>query len=134
ANGTAPPAGARHGDRRTTTVAYAKPSTSSFVAGEYIEHTRACVVPMRVYALRDRPGLAAYLDGCSRVLEVLVREFGAYPYDGFTLVEAPAAVTRAAGFDGASFEGYIVATDELLDQPFLLAYFAHELGHQWWGN
>jgi hypothetical protein len=122
------------GATRTTTVVYARPSTFSFVAAELVEQTRDGVVPMRAYVLRDRPGIAPYLDGCSRVLEVLTREFGTYPYDGFALVELPNSATTAAGFSGASFEGFMVANSDSLDAPFNLAYFGHEVGHQWWGN
>jgi len=122
------------GDVRTTTVAYPTPATFSFVAAELTERHRDGVVPMRTYTLRDRPGIDAYLDGCARVLGVLTREFGPYPYDGFALVELPDRATAAAGFGGASFEGFIVANRSALDAPFNLAYFGHELGHQWWGN
>lgn len=122
------------GDRKTSAVTYAVPSTFSFIAAELELRERSGRVPMRVYTLRDRPGIDDYLAGCSRVLEVLTREFGPYPYDGFALVEAPSSATRAAGFSGASFEGYIVASSDSLDLPFNLAYFGHEIGHQWWGN
>ncbi len=122
------------GDRRTTTVTYRAPSTFSFIAAELELRERPGVVPMRVYTLRDRPGIDDYLAGCSRVLELLTREFGPYPYDGFALVEAPASATEPAGFSGASFEGYIVASSDSLDRSFNLAYFGHEIGHQWWGN
>ena len=122
------------GATRTTTVTYAQPATFSFVAAPLIEHARAGKVPMRALVTRDRPTLAAYLDGVSRALDVLVGEFGPYPYDSFALVELPDAITEAAGFWGASFEGFMVASSSNLDAPFNLAYFGHELGHQWWGN
>jgi hypothetical protein len=128
------------GDTRTTTVTYSQPSTFSFVAAELVETTRAGVVPMRALVLRDRASgaraaaVADYLDGCSRVLGVLARELGGYPYDGFALVELPDAATGPAGFSGASFEGFMVANSTSLDEPFNLAYFGHEIGHQWWGN
>ncbi len=122
------------GNTRTTTVTYAKPATFSFVAAEFIQHERQGVVPMRAFVLHDRQGLDAYLDGCSRILALLTQEFGPYPFDGFVLVEAPGSATQPAGFSGASFEGYMVASSDDLDQPFNLAYFGHEIGHQWWGN
>jgi hypothetical protein len=122
------------GAARTTTVTYAQPATFSFVAAPLIEHARAGAVPMRALVTRDRPTLAAYLDGASRALDVLAREFGPYPYDSFALVELPDAITEAAGFWGASFDGFMVASSSNLDAPFNLAYFGHEIGHQWWGN
>jgi len=122
------------GGERITTVAYTRPSTFSFLAAEFVERRQAGAVPMRAYLLRDRPGIAAYLDGCTRALGVLTRAFGAYPYDDFALVELPTAAAEAAGFSGASFEGFMAASSEQLDAPFNLAYFGHELGHQWWGN
>jgi len=119
---------------RTTAVVYDKPSTFSFAAAAFVERTRDGVVPMRAYVLHDRPEMDAYLDGCSRALAILSREFGAYPYPGFALVELPSDATRAAGFSGASFEGFMAASSKDLDAPFNLAYFGHEIGHQWWGN
>jgi aminopeptidase N len=128
------PTHAASGEDTVSTVAYRTPSSFSFIAAELVMRERKGVVPMRVYTLRDRPGIDAYLDGCSRVLEILTREFGSYPYDGFALVEAPNDASSAAGFSGASFEGFMVANSRSLDAPFNLAYFGHEIGHQWWGN
>lgn len=120
--------------QRVTTVAYTRPSTFSFIAGAFIERRHDGVVPMRAYLLRDRPGIAAYLDGCTWALGVLTREFGAYPYDSFALIELPTATAQAAGFDGAGFEGFMASTSDTLEAPFNLAFFGHEIGHQWWGN
>jgi len=117
-----------------TTVVYSRPSTFSFVAAPLVARSRTGAVPTRAYVLRDRPGIDAYLDGCARAIGILAHEFGAYPYDGFALVELPSAATQAAGFSGASFEGFMVASSRDLDAPFNLAYFGHEIGHQWWGN
>lgn len=122
------------GAERITTVRYTRPTTFSFIAAAFIAHERRGAVRMTAYVLRDRPGIAAYLDGCSRALAVLTREFGAYPYDSFALVEVPSDAASAAGFSGASFEGFMAASSRDLDAPFNLAYFGHELGHQWWGN
>lgn len=119
---------------RTTRASYTQPSTFSFVAAPLIARARRGAVPVHAMVTRERAELPAYLDGCARILDVLSREFGAYPYDSFTLVELPDAVTEAAGFWGASFDGFMIASSSNLDAPFNLAYFGHELGHQWWGN
>jgi hypothetical protein len=122
------------GDTRSTRVVYSAPSTFSFIAAEWVERSRPGVVPMHAYLLRDRPVATAYLDGCSRILELLSREFGPYPYGSFALVEAPDSATSAAGFGGASFEGFMVAGTSSVEGRFNLAYYGHEIGHQWWGN
>jgi hypothetical protein len=75
-----------------------------------------------------------YLDGCAKILDVLVAEFGPYPHAEFALVEVPNEQAEKAGFAGASVDGFIYANSFFLDQDFNLAYYGHEIGHQWWGN
>jgi hypothetical protein len=89
-------------------------------------------VPITGYVLRRRPDTQQRLERLSRVLDHLVQEFGPYPYHGFSIVEVPDE--QAAGFAGASSAGLILVTSSVLDNPFSLAYYAHELSHQWWGN
>jgi len=107
------------------------PSYFSFGAGKYILHERRGAVPVRIYSLRPRKNINNYLDGSSQILRFLAQQFGPYPREEFAIVEVP---TEKAFFAGASVQGFIFAKGSFLDQAFNIAYFGHEISHQWWGN
>jgi len=87
------------------------------------------------YLLRERPRADVYLSGIERVINVLSREFGPYRYGRFMLVEVPeSAAVASGGFNAFGSAGGIVTRSGALDRPFNLAYYAHEIGHQWWSN
>lgn len=106
-----------------------QPSKFGFASGKYTIIRRAGKVPFNLYLLRPRAQAQAILDGSARGLNFLTNLFGAFPYGEFSLVEVnfPTVVT------GTSELGFILADDSKLDE-FDLAYWAHEMGHQWWGN
>jgi tetratricopeptide (TPR) repeat protein len=110
------------------------PSKFSFAAAKYTVLKRDGIVPMRAYLLHPRANVEGYFDGSSKVLAVLSKEFGKYPYDEFSIAEVPSEQAGKAGFSGASLNGFMLANKEALDDPFNLAYYGHEIGHQWWGN
>ncbi|HKP76429.1 MAG TPA: M1 family aminopeptidase, partial [Longimicrobiaceae bacterium] len=105
----------------------------SFAAARYHVQRVGGALPITVYSLAPRPNTAALTARLAEVVAVLVREFGPLPQGEFALVEAPADRAGAAGFDGASLDGMILATESYLDGPFNMGFFAHEVGHQWWG-
>ena len=107
------------------------PSYFSFGAGKYILHERGGAVRIRMYLLRPRKNVDDYLDGSSEILRFLSQQFGPYPREEFAIVEVP---TEKAFFAGASVQGFIFAKGSFLDQAFNIAYFGHEISHQWWGN
>lgn len=75
------------------------------------------------------------LDGIARIINVLEHEFGPYRYGHFRLVEVPESAAEAAGgFNAFGGAGGIVTRSGALDRPFNIAYYAHEIGHQWWSN
>lgn len=111
-----------------------QPSQFSFAAGRYQVHRRAGKVPMTLYLLKDRAFADQMVTGCWRVLQVLEKEFGPYPYGEFAIVETPSPQSGQSGFGGASFEGFMFVDTGFLRQGFNLALFGHEIGHQWWGN
>ncbi|HEX8669471.1 MAG TPA: hypothetical protein VF727_13985 [Allosphingosinicella sp.] len=111
------------------------PGDPWFAAGPFEVERRAGRYPAEIYLLKPRPGMAAYLDGCTRIIDVLSERFGAYPFGTFTLVELPVEITgRTGGFNALGSPGAILTSGAALDTPFNLAYFGHEIGHQWWGN
>lgn len=110
------------------------PSQFSFAAGKYTVLKRNGIVPMRAYLLHPRANVDGYLDGSTKVLGILSDEFGKYPYPEFAIAEVPSDQAFQAGFSGASLNGFMLANKEALDEPFNLAYYGHEIGHQWWGN
>ncbi|MGH7629999.1 MAG: M1 family aminopeptidase [Gemmatimonadales bacterium] len=89
---------------------------------------------LSLYLLRERTGALSYLRRLEHVIQVLAGEFGPFPYKSFALIEVPADAGRAAGFDGASLDGMMLAIGPFLDRPFNLAFYGHEIGHQWWGG
>ncbi len=117
-----------------TTFAFPRPIFFSFAAARYEVTRRVDVVPVSAYVLHSRPRIEDYLAGAGRVLTVLVKEFGAYPNAQFAIAEVPPSQADSAGFEGASLEGLILASSTYLDREFNIAYFGHELSHQWWPN
>lgn len=105
-----------------------QPSKFGFASGNYTVVRREGRVAFNLYLLRPRPEAATILDGAARALDVLTTLFGPFPYGDFSLVEVdfPTVVTGTSEF------GFILADDSKLD-AFDLAYWAHEIGHQWWG-
>jgi aminopeptidase N len=112
-----------------------QPSMFSFAVAKYIVERRTSRrgVSTAAYLLRSRPHIGEYLDKCTKVIDVLVQEFGPNPYDDFALVEVPTEQASKASFSGASFEGFIFSNADFLDKDFNTAYYGHEIAHQWWG-
>jgi len=109
------------------------PTYFSFAAGKYMVFRREGIAPVAAYLLRPRDNAQAYLDGCSKILERLEKEYGPHPYgDRFAIVEVP--TEKLYGSSGASFPNFIFANSASLDAPFDPVFFGHEMGHIWWGN
>jgi hypothetical protein len=122
------------GDRDEYDFDVTSPSSFTFAAAKYIVQQVPGRVPITLYTLKPRANSQAYADGCQRILAYLPKEFGPYPYPNFAIVEVPSGPASGSGFSGASFEQMMFADTSSLDAPFNLAYFAHEISHQWWGN
>jgi hypothetical protein len=112
-----------------------QPSMFTFAMARYIieRRTSSRGVSTSAYLLRARSHIGDYLDQCTRVIDVLVQEFGPNPYEDFALVEVPSEQAGKASFSGASFEGFIFSNADFLDKQFNTAYYGHEIAHQWWG-
>jgi hypothetical protein len=128
--------GTREDDAKTVfEFKVTQPSMYSFAVGKYIVRRHEGKVPTTLYLLKDRPFAQEMVEGLGKVLDVLVREFGPYPYGNeFAIVETPSPQSEMSGFSGASLEGFMFVTTAALRGGFNLALFGHELGHQWWGN
>ncbi len=124
---------ARSGEGTRFELAVERPGALWFAVGRYVRVDRAGAVPVSIFALHSRDVLP-YLDQTERVLGVLSREFGPFPYRRFSIVEIPSEQAAASGFGGAGVEGAILVPGTGLDAPFNLAYYGHEISHQWWGN
>ncbi len=105
-----------------------EPSKFAFASGKYIITRREGKVPFNLYLLRPRAQAQTILEGCAKTLNFLTNLFGEFPHREFSLVEVdfPTIVRGTSEF------GFIFAHRSKLDE-FDLAYWAHELGHQWWG-
>ena len=110
------------------------PTVFAFAAAKYTVLQRDGTVPMRLYLLHPRSNAGEYLDGASKVLTMLTKEFGPYPYAEFAIAEVPPEQAHKAGFSGAGMNGFMLAETASLDAPFNLGFYGHEIGHQWWGN
>jgi hypothetical protein len=110
------------------------PMHLSFAAANYHVTRLAGPIPVTGYTLKARPDTESYLAKVQQVVTGLAREFGRYPYPEISLAEVPRHQANSTGFDGASVEGLVLLSDYSLDDRFSVAFFGHELSHQWWGN
>lgn len=124
------------GQVRTTRFEMEEPIVPSFASAPFHVVRIEGKVPVTMYFLKARPELEnAFSNGCTEILGVLQKEFGPYPYPDFSIIETPSPESsRDLGFSGASYEGFMFADSDSVDAGFNLAYFGHEMSHQWWGN
>jgi hypothetical protein len=108
------------------------PAVFAFATADYSQVHVKGTTPVTGYFLRTRESSESNLQRLESVLANLTKEFGAYPYGSFSIVEVPD--DQALGFAGSSSAGLILVTSSSLDGPFSLPYYAHELSHQWWGD
>jgi len=128
---TSDDADAAHG---TFTFRNDVPTGFSFASGPYTVVRGDAAIPVAGYFITARPDANDYLARCVRVVAFLQTQFGPLPYGRFGLVEVPNDEADAAGFSGASVEGFIFSGSASLDAPFNTAFYGHEISHQWWGN
>jgi tetratricopeptide (TPR) repeat protein len=123
------------GGLETQAFAVDHPLDFSFAAAKYF-HREESVDGTRlgVYLLSGGDGKAGlYLREASRVLRCERSLYGAYPFDGYDVVEIPSEKTGALG--GSSEQGMnLFPAGVLPDDSFPLLLLAHEMGHSWWGN
>ncbi len=113
------------------------PTYFAFAAGNYTVVRHNGSIPVAAYLLNPRQNMAQYLDGVSRILNVLTQEFGAYPFDEFALVEIPRDLAQKAGFNATGVQGFILINSRAFDAPdvkYVLNFFGHEFSHQWFPN
>jgi hypothetical protein len=128
------------GDRRTIDYRLTSPTRIDFAAGplKVIKvPQRKGEVPVNLYLLRDREFAADLVAIVRSSITTLEREFGDFPYREFAVVEFPSEPAGLkAFFSGASQGGYILMSSGDLDGRRAdprNSFFAHEIGHQWWG-
>jgi aminopeptidase N len=96
--------------------------------------THAGTVPISAWLLKPRDKIDAYLDGVDKMVSVLTKEFGPYPFGALALVEVPRPIAQAAGFNAFSPASFLVLNHRTFDVPdvkYSHQWLGHELGHQW---
>jgi hypothetical protein len=114
--------------------AAARPGYFTFAAARFAVSSHQGKVPTKLFLLRPRPDGAALTRRLSAIIDFLATQFGPFPYAGLSIVETPHDPSHQAGFSGADVGEIMFVDGDMLDGDFVLAFYAHELGHSWWGN
>lgn len=109
-----------------------EPVKFGFACGRYEVVRKAGAAPYALYLLRERGGdkTRAILYGAAETQKFLIKLFGPAPRRELSFVEVDFSPSPVKGL---SEFGYILADDSVFED-FDRAYWAHEMGHQWWGN
>jgi hypothetical protein len=118
------------GSRTVTTFRNEVPAKLAFAFGPYREAARSKPFPMRVLTRHDPAAAEEIMGRLATLLPTLEEAFGAPPYRSLALVE----VAFEGRVLGTSEYGMIFADPSRMSGSFDAAYWAHEFGHQWWGN
>jgi len=110
------------------------PSTFAFTLDKFKVLRSPGPIPVAIYLKEPKPNEAEMLKGIRGVVDELTSIYGNFPYPEFALVEVSDAAVQGAGFGGAGCPGFMISTTSFLDGGFNMAFFGHEIGHQWWGN
>ncbi len=121
---------------RTETWRASQPIARSFIAAPYhASWHRIGAARVGVYLLPKHADRAAeYAAAIPRMVDILARRFGPYPFESFAIAEMPRALAPP-GFGGRSEQGYFLSHTDALDGPGVnVPLFAHELAHMWLPN
>lgn len=106
------------------------PGKLAFAFGRYKEARVVAPFPVRVLTFADDVSARDTADALSRSLAPLAEAFGPSPVAELAAVE----VDFQSQVAGTSEYGMIFAEPGKFRGGFDLPYWAHEFGHQWWGN
>lgn len=106
-----------------------KPVKFAFAAGKYQTFRRDGKLPITLFLLKPRETARTIIDSSAKALNFLIGLNGEFPYPEFSLVE----VDFRGRLGGTGEFGFIFADKKEFD-VYNLSYWAHEIGHQWWGN
>lgn len=122
------------GSEKTYTYAMKDPAAASFSVAKYKVLKSPGDLPVSLYTLSDRKDSEEMVRGIRAVVDKLVELYGPFPFPSFSLVEVSEESIKGAGFDGAGCAGFMLSGTAALSKGFNMAFFGHEIGHQWWGN
>jgi aminopeptidase N len=111
-----------------------RPGYFSFAAARFAVSRVAGKVPTALYLLHSRRNAPELVRRLSSIIDFLSSQFGPFPYGDLAIVETPHDPSLRAGFTGAEVGAIMLVDGEQLDGDFVLAFYAHELSHCWWGN
>jgi len=120
------------GGRRRSVFDLTRPTALSFATAPYTVVRRAGEPGISLYTLGALADADAKLARVAAVAAALSELFGPFPQREIAVVEVP--TVAAKGFSGASVDGFLLAEERQLRHELNLAFVAHELAHQWWGN
>lgn len=125
-------------DRTIYTYHSPAAATLSFAAGSYkVYRDDSGKLPVALYLFKERDFTDKAVKMLREVAESLEDWFGPYPFGEMAIVEVDPIADTVAGFEGASLEGFLLATPYFIDGQGdgpNLAFIGHELGHAWWGH
>ena len=106
----------------------------SFTAAKYVVSQHTGKTRTAIYLLRHRERAAELSERLSKIIDLLIDEFGPFPFGELKIIETPHEQSLKAGFSGAGVDGMMFVDSDLLNSEFLLPFYAHELSHFWWGD
>ncbi|MBS1718268.1 MAG: hypothetical protein JSS72_11110 [Armatimonadetes bacterium] len=124
----------REGDHEVFDYNVPTPCSLSFAAAKFVVKRIEGTIPVTMYFFKERANIDSYATGCRNVIDQLTKMYGKFPFPEFSVVETDDTVSNQAGFGGASLPGFMLSVSSVLNQPFNLAFYGHEIGHSWWGN
>jgi tetratricopeptide (TPR) repeat protein len=111
-----------------------RPGYFTFATARFVVSSHRGKVPTSLFLLHRRDNGEDLTRRLSTIIDFLTTQLGPFPYAGLSIVETPHEQSQQAGFSGGGAGEMMLVDTELLDSEFLLPFYAHELGHFWWGG
>ena len=119
------------GDRVVYKYVSEIPCAVDFVAGTYEVRRFDGPTPVSVYHLQPLERADEVVEMTGRIISVLEREFGPYPFAEVAIVEAPMGPSLFAGIEGSAYPGYFMVRSDMLHSGLEDWVVGHELTHFW---